>query len=374
MENQPKPDKRTLEPDGLPASQPWRVVEAIEPEEDVLSRLTAEDEAGEPAPPESPRRNPTAATFRRVVPAVLALAAVAAAAGLVWYVYGPARSPAIVNGTLFIETRPAGAIVTIDGKVQGAAPLTVSLLPGRHVVELAGTTKRELTVTIDPGARVSQYIEMPDGQPAGRLLVETRPPGAQVAIDGSVRGLTPLEIEGLKPGPHVVTLRNGSATVTQTVTVQAGTPVSLVVPLGAAEAARSGWVIVACPVVLEVFEGERLLGTSRSGQIALLAGRHDLRLANKEVGFETTRLVQVVSGRTLEVAIDLPNGALFVNAVPWAEVFVDGSKIGETPIANHALRLGPHEIVLRNPRFAEQRRTVVVSLTTPVRIGVDLRK
>ena len=374
MENQPEPDKRTLEPEGLPASQPWHIVEAIEPDEDVLSRLTAEDEAGQPAPPKPPRSSPAPARLGQVLLAVLAFAAVAGGAGLAWYFYGPARSPAVANGTLFIETRPAGALVTIDGKVQGAAPLTVSLLPGRHIVELAGTAKRELTVSIDPGARVSQYVEMPDGQPGGRLLVETNPPGAQVAIDGSARGLTPLDVEGLQAGPHAVTLRSGSATVTQNVTVEDGVRLVLFVPLGATETARTGSVAVACPVELQVYEGQRLLGTSRLGPIALAAGRHDLRLANSDVGFETTRTVQVTPGRPTEVTIDLPNGALFVNAVPWAEVFVDGSKIGETPIANHPLRLGPHEIVLRNPRFAEQRRTVVISLAAPVRIGVDLRQ
>jgi hypothetical protein len=74
------------------------------------------------------------------------------------------------------------------------------------------------------------------------------------------------------------------------------------------------------------------------------------------------------------VTVPVPNGSLSVNAVPWAEVLLDGKVIGETPIANYAVPPGSHEVLLRNPKFPEQRRTVVVTLTAPLRVGVDLRQ
>jgi hypothetical protein len=63
-----------------------------------------------------------------------------------------------------------------------------------------------------------------------------------------------------------------------------------------------------------------------------------------------------------------------LNATPWAEVWVDGEKLGDTPIGNHQLTLGPHDIVFRHPDLGEQRHTVMVTLKTPVRLSVDLRK
>jgi hypothetical protein len=71
------------------------------------------------------------------------------------------------------------------------------------------------------------------------------------------------------------------------------------------------------------------------------------------------------------VLVEPPTGVLYVNAVPWAEVFVDGTKIGDTPIANHPTALGSHEIVLRHPRYGEQRLTVLVSLSAPARVGAS---
>ena len=357
-----------------PSEPSWPVVEAIGPEEDVLSRLSVEDETGRPVAPKRPQPAGLEDRPPRLGLALLGLCAVAVVGLGGWYWFGPARTPAPATGTFSIDTSPPGAVISVDGKVLGTSPLSVPLPPGQHAVEVAGVTTRALTVTIEPGVRLAQYVELPAAPPVARVHIESAPPGAQVSIDGRARGTAPLEVEDLSPGAHVVTLRAGTATVTQNVTVEAGRPLSLVVPMAATEAAQPGTIAVVSPVELQVYEGEQLIGTSRSDRIMVLAGRHDLRLVNKELGFETTRAVQVAPGRTSTVQIDIPNGALFVNAVPWAEVFVDGSKIGDTPIADFKLPVGSHEIVLRNPRFAEQRRTVVVSLKVPVRIGVDLRK
>jgi hypothetical protein len=106
----------------------------------------------------------------------------------------------------------------------------------------------------------------------------------------------------------------------------------------------------------------------------LMPGLHTLRLVNSALGFETTSAVTVRPGVLGTVAVQVPNGSLSVNAVPWAEVLLDGTAIGETPIANYAVAPGPHELVFRNPRFPEQRRTVLVSLTSPTHVGVDLRQ
>jgi hypothetical protein len=51
-----------------------------------------------------------------------------------------------------------------------------------------------------------------------------------------------------------------------------------------------------------------------------------------------------------------------INAVPWADVLVDGSAAGQTPLANVSLPIGPHEIVFRHPQLGERKRTVVVTV------------
>jgi hypothetical protein len=84
--------------------------------------------------------------------------------------------------------------------------------------------------------------------------------------------------------------------------------------------------------------------------------------------------VHVAPGRTAVVNIDPPSGSLSINALPWAEVWVDGERIGETPIANLSRPIGPHEVVFRHPQFGERRETVIVTAGRPARLGLDLRR
>jgi hypothetical protein len=55
------------------------------------------------------------------------------------------------------------------------------------------------------------------------LLVESRPAGASVTIDAKPVGTTPLTLESVAPGLHIVRLeREGYESWTTTVTVEAG--------------------------------------------------------------------------------------------------------------------------------------------------------
>ena len=87
-----------------------------------------------------------------------------------------------------------------------------------------------------------------------------------------------------------------------------------------------------------------------------------------------TRVVQVTPGKVTPVKIEFPKGTIALNATPWAEVWVDGEKIGDTPIGNYQLTLGSHDFVFRHPDLGEQRHTAMVTLKTPARLSVDLRK
>jgi hypothetical protein len=106
----------------------------------------------------------------------------------------------------------------------------------------------------------------------------------------------------------------------------------------------------------------------------LTAGDHDIDFSNEAIGFSARRTVHVTAGKIAGTKIDLPNGTLSINAQPWAEVWIDGERIGETPIGNLSRRIGSHEVIFRHPDLGERRETVVISVGKPARIGVDLRK
>jgi len=281
------------------------------------------------------------------------------------------------TGTLTVQTNPAGASVVIDGKQRGVTPLNLALESGKHVLELVTEGDvRSVPITITPGAQISQFIELPHAPSAlGELQIRTEPAGAQVSVDGRALGKSPLTAEGLTPGQHTVTLENELGSVTQRVMIEAGTTQSLVVPLTAPKGAPvSGWIAVTAPVDVQLYENQRLLGSSQTDRIMVTAGRHDLEVVNDALGYRTTKVVNVGPGQVSTVKLDMPKAAVALNAVPWAEAWVDGERIGETPIGSVSLSIGPHEVVFRHPDLGEKRVVTTVTLGTPAKVTVDMRK
>ena len=287
-------------------------------------------------------------------------------------------TPSVAPGTLSITTAPIGIPVMIDGLRRGVTPIGVELPPGDHLVELITERgRRQFPVTIKPGAQVSQVLELSASAPppsSGDLQIRTEPAAASVTVDGRYIGRSPVRVGDLAPGAHTVVLSHDSGTVTERVIIEPGRTASLLVPLGdRAEATAAGWITVTAPADVQVFEGARLLGNNRIDRIMLPVGRHDLEFVNETFGYRERRTVQVASGRVAAIQVQWPSGTLALNAVPWAEVFVDGTPVGETPIGSHKVPIGVHEVVFRHPQLGERRTTVTVPVGTLTKVGIDLR-
>jgi hypothetical protein len=290
-----------------------------------------------------------------------------------------ARSYARVEptGQLVVNTNPDGVQVFIDGKKRGVTPVTLELPTGDHKLELTlDDQTRAIPVKITAGGQVSQFVEIPKvAASLGQLSVRTDPPGATVTVDGQRRGVSPMVIEGLAPGAHSVGLQNSLTSVTEQVTIQAGATASLVVPLSAPEGVPvSGWVSLNSPLEMQLFEDGRLVGNSRSERIMMSVGEHNLQVVNETLGFRVARTVQVGPGKVTPMRVDIPKGSLALNAAPWAEVWLDGDKVGDTPMGNISLPIGNHDVVFRHPDLGEQRHSVTVTLNGPARLSVDMRK
>jgi len=126
-------------------------------------------------------------------------------------------------------------------------------------------------------------------------------------------------------------------------------------------------------VPLNVSEGGRPLGAS-GGPIQMSLGRHTLEIGREDLGYQTVKVVDVKPGRPLRIEPSLPSGVANLNATPWAEVWIDGRKVGETPLGRVELTIGPHEVQFRHPELGDQTRTLVVTTGAVALLSVDLRK
>ncbi len=310
---------------------------------------------------------------------VSALVVVGVIAGLGWTLGVPAlrtRSTA----QLTIETVPVGAQVLVGDTVRGVTPLVLEMPPGpSKVVVRLGGSERMVSVDLKAGEIVRQYVELPavpvtEVATMGTLEVTSEPSRVALVVDGAAVGATPLTATTLSAGEHVLSARFPSGIVERRVRVDGGrtTTLHLVSP-GATTDSIVGWLAVDTPLSMRILEEGRLLGTTDVNRVMLPVGTHVLHFVSDETGFEADRTVTVTAGRPTALRIETPNSTISINARPWAEVFIDGERIGETPIGNLSRPIGRHEIVLRHPELGERRQSVVLTSRGPSRVSVDFQ-
>lgn len=60
-------------------------------------------------------------------------------------------------------------------------------------------------------------------------------------------------------------------------------------------------------------------------------------------------------------------GQLWVNSTPWAQVYVDGELLGNTPQMDVAVRAGVHTLRIVRDGFQPFERQIVVGAGAPIR-------
>jgi len=216
------------EPEPVPAGLAARadVPEWPDPARPTLPPVAADSRAVAVVPPPAPWWRSS-----RAVAALVALALVQALL-VAWLLSRPSEGLG-GDGELVVQSRPEGARVVIDDEDQGVTPLTVRISPGTHVLQLrAGAAEpRVIPLQIRPGVQTAQYVELMGVATTGVLELRSEPSRANVTIDGQARGTTPLTVRDLAPGAHQVLLERAGRKATQTVRVEPGGTVQLVVPI-----------------------------------------------------------------------------------------------------------------------------------------------
>jgi len=295
---------------------------------------------------------------------------------------GPAGTVPAKEGTLALESKPQ-ARVYIDDAPRGMTPLRLDLPAGPHRVRLEANSKaRTLTVGVVAGAEVTQSIDLDRAVQTGSLFVRSDPAGAKVLVDNKPAGVTPITVLDLSPGSHTVSVTGtDGANARQSVQVEAGATATLRLSLdrpqvaeastAAAAEPSNGWVLVDAPIEMQVLQGGRQIGTS-GRRLTLAPGSYDLQL--RAADYSTAKRVDVAAGRLARIEVNVPDGTVNLNAAPWAEVYLDGRSLGETPIANASVTVGTHEVIFRNPQFQELRQMVTVASGKATRLAVTLTK
>lgn len=322
----------------VPAPQPERPAAA--------SRQTAVEEIA----PATPPRGIKTPTPPRGIPApvpepVAAPPVVLAAPPLP---VAPALPPLVVADPGEPEERPAPAeVAAIAASTLKLAKRFVT--PGLAVVAAAEAVIIVSLLAVRPPRNQAPVLLPP-------AVVQAQPP-TESLTDGS-------KANAHRPPAHPT---SPAATPAEP-TAPAAPPVA-----AATTAGNFGGVRVAAPFDVQVSENGKLLGAT-PGAIALVEGPHTLDLTNDALEFKARMTTTVKPGQLTPLTVTVPNGQLSVNAVPWAEVVIDGKDLGQTPLANLSIAIGQHDIVFHHPQLGDLHQTAVVKVNTPTRISVTYPK
>jgi MYXO-CTERM domain-containing protein len=137
------------------------------------------------------------------------------------------------TGDLAVSSSPAGAGIYLDGSYYGRTiPGDTfdinAIVPGSHTVllSLSGYQDYTNTVTVYAGQVTTVAVTLsrnPQPPTTGALYIDSNPSGAEVYVDNVYRGYSPLTLQDISPGSHVIMLTLGGYSDWQsTVQVTAG--------------------------------------------------------------------------------------------------------------------------------------------------------
>jgi len=280
------------------------------------------------------------------------------------------------TAVLNIRSFPSGATVLLDTRQVGTTPLVLSqVTPGTHAVEirLSGWEVWNGTAIAVRGSTTQIIANMT--HTAYSLIVTSTPPGATVALDGTVKGITPLTALGLKPRNYkmVVSLK-GYAPISRTVDLSDATQSIQDFTLVQAFAKLS---ITSDPTGAEIIMDGKSYGITPLKIDSFPIGDYALTL-KLEGSKDITDTLSVKQGIPLakQYKFDLALGGLEISSdPPGASITIDGQATGQiAPFTFSTLKEGTHEVYLELQGYLPWSGEGVVSTGQTSRLSIALTK
>ena len=211
------------------------------------------------------------------------------------------------------------------------------------------------------------------------VTIKSHPEGAMVLIDGKARGKTPLRLS-LPVGKHSVELRNGGASRTLPLDVEAGVAATQYIEIASAARIPTG---VGGLEVLSEPAGARVVvdGVTRGHTPLtisnLTAGNHRVTLTSRNGTFN--RVVTIAPNATATVVASLAPttvsvGWVVIESPLELQVFEEGRRLG-TGLDRIMIPAGSHTLELVNDQYSYRATTTVevtAGATTTAKIDVPL--
>ena len=273
------------------------------------------------------------------------------------------------KGILLLKTEPPGASVVIDGVTVGQTPRLVTHLAAKdtYMVKLRKAGYQEQTIQVRFDGRKPLVREETLVLASGTVNIISDPAGAEVTLNGIVKGVTPILVKDIPKGLAVVKFRlDGFEDEVRELSVSAGDMQTLSVPLRGLPGTLR---LSSVPEGARFYLNDEPRGRGPVAIPGLKPGEYVVR-AEME-GFGTmTKTVSISNGASASEEFRLSNvmGRIEVRTCPvGAQVWLDGRLVGMTKakdpdaefsdiLAIENVLEGEHALVVKKDGYSDMAR------------------
>ncbi len=254
---------------------------------------------------------------------------------------------------LIITSEPAGADVYVDEQYMGQTPFSKEFELGEHNYRLLKTLYYPDAGKIELTERDGRKEIISSLKPQfGQLILHSVPEeGAEVSLDGQpLNKTTPCTIDKIASGSHSLTLRRQWYEPKRIdLLINDGDSLVKTVEMNAAFAMMD----ILAPDSAGIFINDESMGLSR-WEGRLMPGHYTIE-ARKQYHRTDKKQVHVIAGEDQQIGLaPLPiTGVMKVSSQPFdADVFLDGVKLGKSPLTARDVLIGPYRLEIRKEGYA----------------------
>jgi hypothetical protein len=267
------------------------------------------------------------------------------------------------TGVITITTTPSDAHVLVDGRpaASSSSPYSLSDLPsGKHdlLVQKPGFVDYHASFALARGEQKTlPPVELVASVREVGFSIRSAPPGAEVWIDGRATDqLTPAKFADVTAGAHRLQLkRPGYADYELQMIVPEATLLQLtadLVPTSNPAAPPPSAAVREKPARVASETSVSAATSASAHRSASYAPTHE-HIKPNAIPFATAPASPVARTPVAAPAAAAPatggrGGTLRINSRPWAQIFIDGRPVGNTPQPNLPIGPGNHKIQLVN--------------------------
>ena len=290
------------------------------------------------------------------------------------------------KGLLLLRTDPPGCAIAIDGVAAGTTPRLFTYLDAKETYKVkltkAGYLPQELVVKFngrEPLVRDETMV-----LDSGAISIISDPAGAEVTVNGIVRGVTPLEVKDVPKGRAAVTFKlDGFAEEVRELAMRAGDRQTLSIVLSPLPGSLH---LASVPDGARFYLDEEARGQGPLAITGLKPGAYRVRA--ELAGYGTIeKTVEIKPGEATREEFRLSNvmGRLEVRTdPPGATVVFDGKVLGTTKGPEGAAKSdvfaienileGEHVLIVRKDGYEESSRKPKIRSTKTSQANVRLKR